>query len=438
MESEWQTTTLANAPLEIIDGDRGVNYPNQTEFYTHGHCLFLNAGNVTDDGFNFSGCAFITPEKDALLRKGKLVRNDVVLTTRGTVGNSAYFDNFIPFEHIRINSGMVILRANKTAIYPRYLYFFIRSTVFHSQVAALRTGSAQPQLPIRDINRIEIPIPSIDKQRAIAETLGALDDKIAINRQTNATLEAIAQALFKSWFVDFDPVRAKMEGREPEGMDEATAALFPSELVESELGLIPKGWNVGILGDICQNYREGVMPENIEPHFPYIGLEHMPRKSISLNEWGVSKGLESGKFRFVVGDILFGKLRPYFHKVGTAPIDGICSTDILVIRPKISDWYGFSLGHLSSSALIDYAEKLSNGAKMPRTNWGDLSKYRVALPDFKTAKVLSEVFESFVYKIRVNIIQSRTLADIRDSLLPKLISGQLRIPEAEEVIESIL
>ena len=142
--------TLAEAPVEIIDGDRGKNYPKQQEFLESGHCLFLNAGNVTSNGFDFSSSVFITSEKDQRLRKGKLSRGDVVLTTRGTVGNSAYFNQSVPYDHIRINSGMVILRAEDYALNPLYLYFFIRSKLFLSQVAALRTGSAQPQLPIRE------------------------------------------------------------------------------------------------------------------------------------------------------------------------------------------------------------------------------------------------------------------------------------------------
>src|SRR5215210_4549236 len=122
MGSEWQYMSLEKAPVEIIDGDRGTNYPNQAEFSSTGHCLFLNAGNVTPAGFKFSDCAFVTAEKDALLRKGKLIRNDVVLTTRGTVGNTAYFDESVAFDHVRINSGMVILRAQTPALQPRYLY----------------------------------------------------------------------------------------------------------------------------------------------------------------------------------------------------------------------------------------------------------------------------------------------------------------------------
>ena len=129
------------------------------------------------------------------------------------MGNIGYFSESVPHEHVRINSGMVILRASEVGLHHHFLYFVTRSQYFHSQVQALSTGSAQPQLPIRDIKKINIPIPPFPEQRAIAHVLGTLDDKIELNRRMNETLEAMARALFKSWFVDFEPVRAKMEGR---------------------------------------------------------------------------------------------------------------------------------------------------------------------------------------------------------------------------------
>ena len=244
MSSEWPWVSLADAPLEIMDGDRGTNYPSQNDFLSLGHCLFLNTGNVTTEGFNFSSCAFISAEKDSALRKGKLKRGDVVLTTRGTVGNVAYYQDDVPFEHVRINSGMVILRSEQSQLSSHFLYLFVRSNLFIQQVKSLQSGSAQPQLPIRDMKRIEMPIPSLSEQAAICEAIGSIDDRITLLRETNTTLEAIAQALFKSWFVDFDPVHAKLQGRAPEGMDEATAALFPDSFEESELEDVPKGWHV--------------------------------------------------------------------------------------------------------------------------------------------------------------------------------------------------
>lgn len=156
----WKMKFLENAPLFILDGDRGKNYPKRTEFCQRGHCLFLNTGNVTKNGFNFTSTDFISEGRDKLLGKGKLQRGDIILTTRGTVGNFAYFDKNIPFDHIRINSGMVILRPSEDVKYSFFLFPFFKSNSFYSQVKGLTTGSAQPQLPIRDIKKIMIPLPN--------------------------------------------------------------------------------------------------------------------------------------------------------------------------------------------------------------------------------------------------------------------------------------
>ena len=301
------------------------------------------------------------------------------------MGNSAYFDATIPYEHVRINSGMVILRALQPALHPRYLYILTQSQLFLSQVQTLRTGSAQSQLPIRDIERITIPLPPLSEQRAIAHVLGTLDDKIELNRRMNETLEAMARVLFKSWFVDFEPVRAKMEGRWRPGESLPGLAadlyeLFPDRLVDSVLGEIPEGWGVKALGEVAKQHRSGVKPEEIDAESPYIALEHMPKRCIALTQWSNADGLASGKFKFEQGDILFGKLRPYFHKVGVAPLDGVCSTDIVVVQPKSNLWFGFVLGHTSSAEFVDYTDATSTGTRMPRTNWADMARYKVVLP----------------------------------------------------------
>jgi type I restriction enzyme S subunit len=149
----------------------------------------------------------------------------------------------------------------------------------------------------------------------------------------NRTLEAMARAIFKSWFVDFDPGRAKTEGRNP-SIPKKIADLFPDEFEDSELGEIPNGWLVGNLGMIADEVRDAVQPTAIEPQTPYIALEHMPRRCIALDSWSMANDIASGKLRFQTGNILFGKLRPYFQKVGQAPLDGVCSTDIVVCKAK--------------------------------------------------------------------------------------------------------
>jgi len=155
----------------------------------------------------------------------------------------------------------------------------------------------------------------------------------------------------------------------------------------------------------------------------------MPRKSIALTDRGIAEGLASGKFWYRTNDILFGKLRPYFHKVGIAEGDGVCSTDILVVRPISPRWFGYTAMQFSSDVVVSYATQLSNGAKMPRTNWSDLAKYRVAMPPENVAEGFDNIIRPMIARIHANIGAARNLADLRDTLLPRLISGRLRLPE---------
>ncbi|HWQ39348.1 MAG TPA: restriction endonuclease subunit S, partial [Burkholderiales bacterium] len=306
-----------------------------------------------------------------------------------------------------------------------------------------RAGSGQPLLNQDILNRIPTAVPEPAEQRAIAHILGTLDDKIELNRRMSETLEAMARALFKAWFVDFEPVRAKTEGRwrrgeSLPGLPAHLYDLFPDRLVNSELGEIPEGWGVGTLGDVADHPRRGVQPNSIEPDTPYIALEHMPKRCIALYDWGVADGLESNKFEFKKGEILFGKLRPYFHKVGVAPVDGVCSTDIVVVAPKSAVWRGFVLGHVSSVAFVEHTNAGSTGTKMPRTSWAEMARYTIALPPQAVARAFTERLQPSIDRIIAGIHESRTLAALRGALLPKLISGELRVKDAENFIGRVV
>jgi len=242
--------------------------------------------------------------------------------------------------------------------------------------------------------------------------------------------------LLKSWFVDFDPLRAKMGGKQPFGMDAETAALFPSSLVPSELGDIPEGWREGQLGDVAINIRDVIQPESIPSDTPYIGLEHMPRRSVALTDWGSAGDVTSHKSAFKSGDFLFGKLRPYFHKVGIAAVDGVSSTDIAIIRPTAYEFYAFVLAIISSDIFVDYTNQLSNGAKMPRINWSDMAKYEMSLPSKPVAEAFNASMAPQLQKIIANTHENRKLAKLRDYLLPKLISGDIRVADVEKMVSA--
>ncbi len=303
---------------------------------------------------------------------------------------------------------------------------------------SLAEGSIVPHLNVADIRRFPVPpLPPLSEQKRIAHILGTLDDKIELNRRMCQTLEEMARALFKSWFVDFDPVRAKAEGRQPAGMDAATAALFPDSFADSELGPIPKGWEVKRLGDVAENVRRPVSAGAAEPETPYVGLEHMPRRSVCLWVTGRAGDVTSQKSAFRRGEILFGKLRPYFHKVAVAVEDGVCSTDILVVAPRMPELLGFVLGHVNGDEFVSFADAASTGTRMPRTSWPAMARYAVALPPEGVVTAWNGSAQRFVAQLRANITDTQTLAAARDVLLPRLLNGELCTPDAERVVADI-
>jgi type I restriction enzyme S subunit len=244
------------------------------------------------------------------------------------------------------------------------------------------------------LGKLEFENRKIGEQQKIAAVLSALDTKIELNQRINAELESMAKTVFRYQFVE-----------------------------NKEKG----NWKIGTLGDVAENIRRSANPSDISPETHYIGLEHMPRKSIALAEYGNASELESNKYTFKTGEFLFGKLRPYFHKVGIAPVDGVCSTDILVISPKSPEWYGFVLGHISSDEIIKYADATSGGTKMPRTNWESLAKFEISMPPVELAKQFTDFFVPIAKQIRTNILESQTLTELRDWLLPMLMNGQVKV-----------
>jgi len=453
---EWRITTFAKAPIEIIDGDRGKNYPTQSEFCDTRYCLFLNAGNVTTIGFDFSSCAFISEEKDHLLRKGKLARYDVVLTTRGTVGNSAYFDGSVPYDNIRINSGMVILRAKQSDLHPRYLYLFVRSKLFHDQVSALSTGSAQPQLPIRDIRRIEMPIPPLPEQRAIAHILGTLDDKIELNRKMNQTLEAIARAIFKSWFVDFDPViynalaagkpipekfaeraarRAQLaQGKSP--LPENIRRLFPDEFQNSELGPIPMGWETESLDQIA-HFLNGLAlqkyPPGDGPTLPVIKIAQLRKR----NTVGADQCNTTVPEDYVVtnGDVLFSWSGSLECVLWTGGKGALNQHLFKVTSQEYPKWFYYFWIHQHLSAFRRVAAgKATTMGHIQRHHLADAT---VVVPGAKVLETANRQLQPIIDQVLELQIQAHTLVALRDALLSKLIRGEIQVKNAERFISEM-
>ena len=408
---------------------------------TLGECAFLVKSSVYPESCgesHYIGLEHIGEGSLSLLGHGKASDVESV-KSRFLCGDilfgklRPYFRKVIRARFDGICSTDIWVIRPSDGVVAEYLFYVISSKEFVDFATQGTEGTRMPRAQWEHTSRFQIRIPPLPEQRAIARILGALDDKIELNRRMNETLEAMARTLFKSWFVDFDPVRAKAEGRDT-GLPDHIADLFPDRLVDSEIGGIPEGWRVGRLGDIANTESRTVNPEDVHEDTPYIGLEHMPRRSIALTEWEGAGKVKSNKSHFKTGDILFGKLRPYFHKVGIAPLDGICSTDIVVVRPKSYEWCAMVLFCLSTDQFVDFTSQISTGTKMPRTNWKAMVQYELALPPLSLASEHGRIMQPTIDRIVANIHGARILATLRETLIPKLMSGEVRLGEAEKIV----
>ena len=461
MGSEFRL--LEHLSINLIDGDRGKKYPKQEDFSSKGYCLFLSAKNVTKTGFEFDQKSFITKEKDEALRAGKLVKGDIILTTRGTVGNVAFYDERVPFENVRINSGMMILRADLNVWNRHFLYFVLTSQILKTQIESLISGSAVPQLPARDINKFLLPQIEKSQQNAIVQHLANLNSKITLNRQINQTLEQMAQALFKSWFVDFDPVidnALDADNPIPDALAERAALrqmartrddfqplpddvrqLFPNEFEESELGWIPKGWGVGVSGDLI-DVRDGThdSPKKSETGFPLVTSKNLTTGTLDLSSaYLISEDdyiKVNARSNVEFGDILLTMIGtigvPYLvsiKEVGFAIKNiGLFRTSE---RKEFSNYFYFLL---KTSGMQDYLESRSAGTTQKYLSLKVLRNINFVVPSDHVLDLFNSSVELFVNKSQANFDEIESLTNLRDTLLPKLISGKLRLdsPEVEK------
>ncbi|ANV85766.1 hypothetical protein AWQ21_14625 (plasmid) [Picosynechococcus sp. PCC 7003] len=414
--SELNLITLKESDVEIIDGDRGKNYPKTEDFKKKGYCLFLSTKNVREDGFDFSDCQFISKQKDESLRKGKLRRNDIVLTTRGTLGNIGFFTKSIPFGEIRINSGMVILRCQKNVL-PEFLYLFLKSNLFKYQVQSFSSGSAQPQLPIRDLQEILIPLLNLEEQKAIAAVLSCLDVKIENLRKQNETLEAIAQTLFKHWFIDFE-----FPNQDGKPYKSSGGAMIPSEL-----GEIPEGWRVESLDSIA-DFLNGLAlqkypPENENDILPVIKIRELKQR-ITDNTDKATKNIPE---QYVIdnGDIIFswsGSLEVAIWCLGKGALNQHL---FKVTSEKFPKWF-YHQWVLSHLKIFQHIAK-SKATTMGHIQRKHLTEALCVVPTDNQLKDFNNVFSPLLDKSIKNALEIQTLTKTRDTLLPKLMSGQLRV-----------
>jgi len=383
----WETATLADLSESIAYGYTASADPDADG------PRFLRITDIVPDRIDWDSvprCPISAEDK----KKYQRVPGDLVIARTGA--SSGANAMFASTEDAVFASFLVRFRLDRTRAEPRFVSFVLRSPLWWDYVASSLTGSAQPQLNAKVMGRFEFALPSLAEQRRIVYALGAIDDKIDFNTSFALALARYATLLFES------------EGRTWEAS--------------------------GTLGDIVAPHRDSA--EASEQELPYIGLDNMKPGSLLLTEWLTGEAAPQGQSTlFARGDILFGKLRPYFKKVGVAPLDGRCSTEILVLRPKSEPYWATALGYATSDEFIQHCVALSTGTKMPRAEWKNASLFRIAVPSPDQALALNEYARRIYDLVLALGDETRELRGILDLLLPPVVTGALTIRSASSEVE---
>lgn len=434
MGSAWPTKTLEEAGVRLLDCEHRTP-PAATAGYP-----YVAIPQIKDGRLDLSDVRRISkPHFHDWTRKTLPRGGDVVLSRRCNPGETAVVPEGLEFA---LGQNLVLLRADGTKVLPQFLRWLVRSSLWWEQVQRfLNVGAVFDSLRCADVPHFRLPIPSLEEQGAIAEVLGALDDKLDVNNRMNQTLEAMALALFRSWFVDFDPVRAKAEGRQPYGMDAETAALFPSRLVASSEGEIPDGWHVRPVGDVVSvvggstpstkepAYWEGgthvwTTPKDLSPLHSHVFLDserHITNEGLAT----ISSGL------LPKGTVLLSSRAPIGY-VALADVPTAVNQGFIAMRcdgplpnQYVLQWTLANLERIKGRA---------NGTTFLEVSKASFRPLPVLVPDKRLLHAFSALTTPLYDIVALTLRESATLTSLRDLLLPKLLSGELRVKDAEAAI----
>ena len=410
--SEWDEVQVG----DLCHIKHGYAFKGE-HFEDEGHSLLLTPGNflaggglqIRDGKETFYSGEFpdeyLLEEGDLVVAMTDLKQNAPILGSTLRIPESGRF-----LHNQRL--GLVQDVANSTD--RDFLYYLLNDQSVRWWLRATATGSTVRHTAPERIYQAKVRLPPKSIQQTIGVSLRAFDDLIENNRRRIEILEEMARLLYREWFVRFR---------------------FPGhgdvELVDSDLGPIPKGWEAGKFSDLVSEVSKTVDPEEITEGTPVVGLEHLPRRSTTLRDWESAFDVGSRRKVFYKGDILFGKIRPYFHKVVDAPISGCSSTDAIVFRPIEEILQSRALAIASSDEFVGVATATSNGTKMPRANTKILLGYGIPHPTHDVELAFSQKVGPMNCLRKILAAQDRVLREARDLLLPRLLSGELDVSELD-------
>ncbi|SDH73961.1 restriction endonuclease subunit S [Pseudomonas abietaniphila] len=440
MSSDWQTTSVediaAKRSSAMATGPFGSSI--SSKYFQAEGVPVIRGSNLSADiqiKLDDSGLVFVSNEKAREFDRCLVGKGDLIFTCWGTINQIGLIDGDAAYENYIISNKQMKLTVDEQRVDPRFVYYVFSGPEKQAEIIDNGIGSSVPGFNLGQLRKHQLLLPTLHEQKAIADTLDLFTDRITLLRETNATLEAIAQALFKSWFVDFDPVRAKAEGRQPEGMGATTAALFPDSFEKSELGLVPKGWCYSTVG------------------LSFVLTMGQSPPGDTYNETG--EGLP-----FYQGRTDFGFRFPKQRIFCTEPTRLAGAGDTLVsVRAPVGD-VNIALeacalgrgvaglrhpeGHQSFvfyavRCLKPYFEMYDGeGTVFGSINKKDFQSLPVVVPSAEVLSAFEAVVAPLDAAVENNEQKLRSLTQLRDTLLPRLISGQLRLPDAEQAVEEAL
>ncbi|MGY3571925.1 restriction endonuclease subunit S [Vibrio paucivorans] len=345
--------------------------------------------------------------------KGRLLpKGTTCVVTIGTIGKLCQLS-----EAAATNQQINSIVVDKENFDEDYVYYLMTQSIDRVKVVEGGSASGREHVKKSTFEQIELNVLPLQQQQKLSRLVRKYDDLIENNNRRIVILEDMAQSLYREWFVKF---------RYPGHEDSFDASGNP-KLVESPIGQIPEGWEVKLLGELVEFKRKTIKKGIVSENTPYMGLEHFPRKSIALSNWEEVSEIGSNKLAFCRGDILFGKIRPNFHKVGVAQVDGLCSSDTFVLSPKERTHHSLIAMVTFSTEFVAQAVQTAQGSKMPRASWDVLQEFAVCVPESKALESFNRVVTPAIEQIRALSLKNRNLKLQRDMLLPKLISGQIEL-----------
>lgn len=394
---------LRDVTTHIVDSEH-KSAPECEEGYP-----LIKTSDLKNGRIDFQNIAYVDEEAyNEWTNRLKPEPGDIIFTREAPVGRVGIVPEN---KQVCLGQRTVLIRTDSNKLDKQYLRYLLLSEDIQNRLHSLSTGSTVDHLNLEDLRSFELPeLPSLEYQQSVGNALSNFDKKIQVNNQINNTLQAIIQLKFKH------------------EIDAKNRASGQKEIDEEQL---PGGWKSGKLGDLMEKIATRVDPTEKPDLTPYLSLKHMSKGSMSVSEWSHAKESKSAKYEFTEGQILFGRLRPYFCKVGIAPTDGVCSTDIQVIVPKEEMfWREFLLCQLTNERFIDYCDRVSTGTRMPRVGWDDMCEYSIPIPPTNKVKEFSEEVRPYVNMILNNIHESNYLEESRNLLLKGVMSGDVNLNDS--------